>query len=373
MMKKNNHFLITIFFLILILPSLDAIFNFSPVRDLFEKRTLSSKPELPSNAKELVNYPDKFESFYNDHFGFRKTLIFLNSQIMDKVFDQSPSNRAVFGKNGWLYFDNYNSLEDVRGGIFYDHKILENGVNALIKNWQELKQNNIDYVFVVAADKSTIYPEFLPNYIKPKFGNSRLDQFLALLKKEAANFPIIDLRNTSLTAKTLENKEIYYKTDTHWNKIGAYYGYKEIIDFLSINHPNLKPRLRKDFIVKGHMKKDGDIANIMNLKLGYDIEYDLIPKTSFNYLEVKVTKKEQERFHKPFFFVNKNKNLPILFSYKDSFSDNLMHFLPENFSKSYLINEFPCRINLKVIAEYKADIVIHQMWEGRIQDVFRGC
>ncbi len=159
MVDNFNHILV-IFAAILVLPSLDNIFNFLPIKELFKKRTLKNNPEAPSNYQELTKYPQEFEAFYNDNFGLRKTLITLNSKIMDKVFNQSPSERALMGKGGWLYFDNYNSLADAEGKMFYDQKILENGVAALIRNWQELQKNNIDYVFVVAADKSTIYPEF---------------------------------------------------------------------------------------------------------------------------------------------------------------------------------------------------------------------
>ncbi len=370
-MKKFNYFLITIFLLILLTPTLDNVFNFSPIKELFEKRTLASKLELPKNLSDLTSYPKNFENFYNDNFGFRKTLINMNSKIMDNIFNQSPSERALIGKDGWLYFDNYNSLADAEGKIFYDQKVLANGVKALIQNWQTLKKNNIDYVLVIAADKSTIYPEFLPDYIKSKPDNKRLDQFLSELKKQSPNFPIIDLRAVILQAKAKEPQEIYYKTDTHWNRIGAYYGYLEVINFLAKNHSNLKARSKDQFLFQNGEIKSGDIADIMNLKLDYDFEYDLIPKSPFNYSRIEP--KSDQRFHKPTFFTNINKTLPILFSYKDSFSDNMMYFLADNFSKSYFVNEFPCQIDLRTIKDYRANIVIQQMWEGRMEEVLKSC
>jgi alginate O-acetyltransferase complex protein AlgJ len=373
MMKKFNYFLIIIFAAILVLPTLDNIFNFSPIKELFEKRTLKTNPEAPSNYQELTKYPQEFEAFYNDNFGLRKTLITLNSRIMDKVFNQSPSERAVMGKDGWLYFDNYNSLADAEGKMFYDQQILENGVAALIQNWQELQKHNIDYVFVVAPDKSTIYSEFLPDYIKAKPGNRRLDQFLTLLKTKAPDFPIIDLRTAIAHAKETDPQEIYYKTDTHWNHIGAHSGYLEVIKFLSKNHPNLKAKTREQFVLKSDTTKSGDIADIMNLKLNYDVDYQLIPKKPFDYSPTNISETEKTEFHKPNFFTNKNQNLPVLFAYKDSFGDNLLYFLSENFKKSYYVNEFPCHIDLKIIKQYHADIVIQQMWEGRIEEVLKAC
>ena len=367
-MKKNSYILILIFSLILILPILDSVFHFSPIKELFEKRQPTSKPQFSWNKEIIINYPKNFEKFYDDNFGFRKTLIYLHSQIMDKVFDQSPSEQAVIGKNDWLFFNNNQSLIDVEGRVIYNQTLLDKGIEALYQNWKNLKKNNIDYVLVIAADKSTIYPEFLPDYIHPN-GPSRLDQFLTRLNKLHPDFPIIDLRKSMLAAKN--KQEIYYKTDTHWNKIGAYYGYLGVMNFLAKKHPELKPKSLNQFTQKIGDEKQGDIADIMNLKI-FDVEHDLIPKNSFGYKDI-TTDTDKKQFHKPNFFIHKNQNLPILFSYKDSFMDNLMYFVSDHFSKSYYINEFPCNINANFIAKYQANIVIQEMWEGRMEEVLKSC
>ena len=367
-MKKNSYILICFFLLILVLPILDSIFHFSPIKELFEKRQPALKPQFSWNKEVLINYPKNFEKFYDDNFGFRKTLIYLHSQIMDKVFDQSPSERAVIGKNDWLFFNNYHSLVDVEGRIIYDSSLLDRGIKALYQNWKNLKKNNIDYLLVIAADKSTIYSEFLPDYIHPN-GPTRLDQFLSRLNQLYPDFPVIDLRKPMLEAK--KKQEIYYKTDTHWNKIGAYYGYLEVMNFLAKKHLELKPKLLNQFTQKIGDKKQGDIADIMNLEI-FDVEHDLIPKTPFEYTEI-TTDLNRKQFHKPNFFIHKNQNLPVLFSYKDSFMDNLMYFVSDHFSKSYYINEFPCNINPEFVVKYQATIVIQEMWEGRVEEVLKEC
>ena len=382
MMKKSSYLLIAIFFLILITPTLDSIFHLSPVKELSEKRALATKPPFSFTAKTIKHYPQNFDNFYNDNFGFRKTLISANSKMMDKVFNQSPYDRAFIGKEGWLYLDVNGEFLDIQGKKQYDQKFLKNSVEALIANWKELKKNNIDYVLVIAPNKSTIYPEFLPDIIQSKFGNMRLDQFLLELIKQSPNFPVIDLRAPIMAAKTREQNNIYYKSDTHWNSIGAHYGYLEIIDFLSKKyHLNLKPKVRNDFVIKNKIKDgaiSGDIADMMNLTVSDDIEYDLIPKKPFNYSRVNVTKEEQKQFHKPTFFINKlsfseNKSLPVLFSYKDSFSDHLIFFLPEHFSKSYFVNESHCKIDLNIIKKYHPNILIQEVVERKIDEVLESC
>lgn len=167
----RNKFITIVFALILLLPALDNLLNFSPVKELFEKRLPVEKPKFSWSS----NYLKKFEEFFNDQYGLRKTLIYLNAYLLDNIFDESPDARAVVGKDGWLFFDNRDSLLDASGKAHLDDKLIENSLKHFYKNWQRLKAKNIDYLLVIAADKSTIYPEFLPDYIKP--GNShRIDK-----------------------------------------------------------------------------------------------------------------------------------------------------------------------------------------------------
>lgn len=366
-MKKTrfqNTFLILIFTLILLVPTFDDIFHFSPVKDLFEKRKQVEKPQSPKSFSELKSYSKSFEEFFNDNYGFRKTLILWHSKIMDKVFNESPTARVAIGENGWFYFDNDNSLLDAAGKADLNDDLIDRGVESFAKNWFSLKKNNIEYLLVIAADKSTVYPEFLPDYIKPS-NNHRIDKFLAALKKKYPDFPVLDLRPILIKAK--EKEVVYHKTDTHWNKRGAHYGYVEIMKKL-----NTQPHLRKEFADKADEYMRGDISDMMGSdvqNLNYDIEskFKMISKRS------KASEKEEKQFHHPTVFVNQNKNLPNLFTYHDSYFGDLFWLTSEHFSDSFYINEYPCEINLEVIKKYRSNVVIHEFWEGRIEVILKSC
>lgn len=362
--KKKNLFLICAFCLILLIPILDNIFHFSPIKQLFEKRLPAASPSLPQNLDETKKFPKNFENFFNDNYGFRKSLIFLNSKIMDNIFNESPSSRALIGKEGWLYFDNQSSLLDAQGLAKIDEKKLQLAAKIFVQNWRKAKKNNIDYLLVIAADKTTIYPEFLPDFIKYSTQNHRIDKFITALKNEDKNFPLLDLRPILLEAK--KNEIIYQKTDTHWNKRGAHYGYSEIMKKL---HLPFNSRLEfRD--VEGEIK--GDISDIMNID-ATNIDYSLEEKFEKNFSQLDPTRAELTQFHKPIFYINHNQNLPILFVYKDSFFDNMMEFFSSHFSHSYFINQFPCDLDFAVIKKYHPDFVIQEFWEGRIEEVISNC
>lgn len=368
--KIINKLLILVFICLISLPNIDYFAKFSPIKDLFEKRQLKTAPDLPKNYHELWKFPKNFEEFFDDNYGFRKTLIFLNSLILDKIFDQPSDSRVVFGKNGWLYFDNYQSLLDISGDLGIDDDLVEKGVVAFYENWQYLKSKNITYLLVITPDKAVIYPEFLADYIK--VGNKqRIDKFIKLLKSKYPDFPIIDLRLTIISAK--EKEIIYHQTDTHWNRRGAHYAYIEIMKYLNkISDFNFKINYRSEFEDITNSGFRGDIADIINSNLT-NIDYDLKPKFQIKSQRFAPTEDELKKFHKPIFYKNKSLKMPIAFIYKDSFFGNLQDFMSEHFSEMYLINEFPCRIDQKIIDKYQPQIFIQQFWQSRIQQILDRC
>ena len=355
---RQNKILTLLFGLILLLPALDMIFHFSPVKELFEKRLPTPKPQFSLTA----DYPQNFAKYFDDSYGFRKTFITINSKIMDKLFNESPDARAVIGKDGWFYFDNYNSLVDAAGKADLSDELVMRGVESFYKNWQMLRSKNIDYLLVIAADKSTIYPEFLPDYIEPK-GPHRIDKFLKALKALHPDFPVLDLRPILLAAK--KNEIIYHKTDTHWNKRGAHYAYMEIAKKLGI-----KPHSRSEFFNKEDELIRGDISDIMGVETT-NLNYDLNPKFVPTIREEK--NPALEKFYKPNFLVNENQNLGRLLVYKDSFFLNLIDLISLHFSSSIFINEFPCDLNYETIKNLRPNLVIQEFWEGRVEVVLSQC
>ncbi len=370
-MKKKNFILIAIFFLLISLPILDSFLSFSPIKQLFEKRLPIEFPKLPTRFNELKLFFKNFENYFNDHYGFRKTLIYINSKMMDNIFDESPDSRAFFGKDNWMFFDNCNSLLDSAGKITIKPELLELGVNSFIRNKHNLEKNNIEYLVVIAPDKSTVYSQFLPDYLNPSnLNNHRIDQFINALKKADPNFPIIDLRKILIDASKKEI--VYQKTDTHWNRRGAHYAYVEMFNYLAKKNINYAPKLRNNFTNKADEFIRGDISDIMGIEqtnLNYDLTSNFILKSK----QIEISEKERSKFHNPFFYKNENPNLPILFAFKDSFFADLFWVVNEHFSMVYSTNESPCDIDLSRFAKYHPNIVIHEFWEGRIEIILNKC
>lgn len=363
---RNKSF-IAIFIIFLFLPILGNVFDFDFVEDLYEKRQLSTRPSLKLSilSLDLGSYPKKFDQYYNDNYGFRKSLITFNGVVMDKIFDESLDDRVLFGKDGWLFFDNEQSLLDSAGRAKISEELVGKGVDVFYQNWQEAKRRGIKYLLVIAADKTNIYKEFLPDYFQYDNSKHRIDVFVKALLKKYPNFPLIDLRPILLKAK--QNEIVYHKTDTHWNKRGAHYGYVEII-----NNLGLKPYLRKDFQETADQEFHGDISQIMGSKQT-NKDFNLVKKFKSDlYFDATETQQLKEIFHKISVYKN-DKSLPKLFVYGDSFFTELKDLVSEHFSNSIYVTKYPCRIDYDILKNYSPDYLIQEFWENRIEMVLKNC
>ncbi len=228
---------------------------------------------------------------------------------------------------------------------------------------------------VIAADKSFIYQEFLPDYIKIA-EKHRIDQLISAILAIEPNFNLIDLRPIMTKAK--QKEIIYHQTDTHWNRRGAHYGYLAVMNYLNKknNSLNLSIDDRSKFINLENEKYSGDIAMIMNLNLA-NINYDIQPKFVPNFIiDQKLSeqiKQEFGSFKEPIIFTNKNKELPKLLAFRDSFFNDLAGFFANNFSTTLLISEQPCKIDYQKIKFYSPQVLIQQFWEGRVEEIANKC
>ena len=133
----------------------------------------------------------------------------------------------VIGRDGWLYFlgEDGKSLDrDYRGVLPIRRTSL--AIAAEFKRRHDfLAALGIAYVVMVVPDKATIYPEHLPRWVTRVAPQTRLDRFYAAL----AAYPdvtVLDLRPALTAAKARERN--YFKTDSHWNLLGATIGYEAL-------------------------------------------------------------------------------------------------------------------------------------------------
>ncbi|HWB61558.1 MAG TPA: hypothetical protein VG733_18895 [Chthoniobacteraceae bacterium] len=231
-----------------------------PDTSFIEKRILAPAPIVAGGFRSQVRFfPGKFDAWYGDHFGFRAVLLEAGAVI--KVRGFGDSDRVMIGKEGWLYL----KMDPPLFTQSFDAKQLAGWKEYLEGRQRWLAARGIKYLFVVPPDKDSIYPEFLPSKAGTPPAELPVDQLVRYLKETHSPVDILSLREAVLAGKRREQAPIYYKQDTHWNSLGAFYGYQEIIRRLSDEVPNLKAIPRNDYRVVFAKEEMHDIADLAGL------------------------------------------------------------------------------------------------------------
>jgi hypothetical protein len=361
--------LITLFVITLFMPLIITI-----LKSGFKSEETMLFPELRSpnkfpNLSLIKSHPQAFlkgiELYYNDHFGFRNTLIQAYSITKVLGMGESPSPKVIVGKKGWLFLrtdGGFNELDYYRSISPFTPEQLADWKRTLEQKNNLLASQGIRYIFVIAPNKTTIYPEFLPESINRVRQESRLDQLVAYLRANS-NVIILDLRDSLLAAKS--KNLIYARRDTHWNDLGAFVAYQEIIKRLAIWYPNLKALPRSDFELNVSYD-DSDLINMVGLTdILKDEILELIPRNPrlANRIDGEIYKPDVPKFQQPFATELQDSSLPRVVMFRDSFTSALSPFLSEHFKRIlYLWQDF----DLEVVKKERPDIVIEEMVERRL-------
>jgi alginate O-acetyltransferase complex protein AlgJ len=185
---------------------------------------------FPTKRYEFEDYPRWTELALLDRFGYRDVLLKSNRWIHQRVFGESDSLFAWVGEDDWLFIN----VGDPNRG--HDDKPT---LDARLTEWAEAyaeraawcKANGMEYVLLLAPEKSSVYPEYLTEQQRRRLPevevNPRLKQML-----EARGVRCVQPLDAMLEAK--KNGLIYHRNDTHWNQTGAFIAHQALMKELNV-------------------------------------------------------------------------------------------------------------------------------------------
>lgn len=263
MERARDVLLILIFSSAMCFPHLDRIFHLDPSAPLEEKRELAAPPKVSLNPADFRSFPARFDEYYRDHFGFRRSLIRAHHILMAKFLGVSPSKSVLIGKKGWLFYNEDAEIEDYLGYRQLSEEELAAWQRSL--EWKEklFAQKGARYIFLLAPHKPSIYPEYLPGFARRIRTRTRQDQLVAYLKAHS-DVQILDLRPALLEAKS--RRQLYWKNDTHWNNAGACVAYLRILRQIQQWFPDVQAFAGDQFQIEERVASWADLAALMAMR-----------------------------------------------------------------------------------------------------------
>lgn len=260
-----DRILISLFAGFLSLPVLDLAFHVDPTTPPSENRLLAAFPQRADGLAGLKTFMAKWEIYFNDHFGCRKTLVTWNNKLKWSLFEEKNARNVLVGTGGWMFMSEKRMVEHFRGALQFTEPELQAWQKLLERRRDWLAQRGIPYLFVLAPDKNSIYPEYLPAWLKDLGGRTKADQFIDYMKAHST-VEVLDLRPTLLAAK--KSAIVYLKTDTHWNQLGAFLACEQVVGTLARHQMlGLVPLTLDSFDRTNRLIPGGDLVNLRGIRI----------------------------------------------------------------------------------------------------------
>jgi len=260
--------------------------------------------------------------------------------------------RVVLGKDDWFYFDeergnNSLSLVNYRGLAPYSDQELARIKTNIESQMDWLRKKGILGILIIGPNKETIYPEYLPDSIKRVADHqTRFDQVVNYMKLHSS-VRVLDVRDSLIREKEIYNP-LYYKTDTHWNLLGAFIACQQIMKVASDHISNLQPISLSDYKISfsntfyAGPPGNSDLSTMLSCQGMFMDKYAVLTLTN------KIVRK----------------NFPKLLLFHDSFGEAMKPCLTNYFNLfTHVDDDGRLSTHQKTIEDIKPDIVVFEVVE----------
>lgn len=331
---------------------------------LAEQRFLAPPPSWPDTPAGMRHLPAAVSGWIDDHFALREELVQLNQFVLRAAQAGILSSAPVLeGEDGWLYFAGDRALEDFQGRMPFTRAELDAWTDLLVQKQHWLEARGIPYLFVIAPNKQSIYPEHLPGWLAGLRGETRAEQ-LARHLVEHTDLPMLDLRPGLLSHKG--TALLYRRLDSHWNMRGADIARSLMLQEITARYPELSVAPAPGGRWRDREASGGDLARA----IGRGELTETVPRwwPVHRRCRLNLSQAGQKEIGGGAPLVDEcDQPAADALVFRDSFMIALRPLLTPHFRRSVYVWERPdpCMLE-RLVQEYRPGIVIEQMVERKL-------
>ncbi len=181
-----------------------------------ENRSLQTRPRLTLQSVASGTYMEQYEAFRSDQFLGRNLWGSLKTR-MDLLTGKRESNGVYKGKDQYL-------LEKIARA---DQKKIEEDLGAMEEF--KVRYEKIPMYFALVPNAANILEDKLPRFAVTE---DQREIFGSISRKLWEGITWVDLSKPLGSHST---EEIYYRTDSHWTTLGAYYASRQLVETMGLD------------------------------------------------------------------------------------------------------------------------------------------
>ncbi len=178
-----------------------------------------------------------FDAWFADRIGLRYPLIYAGTELHVGLLRRPLDRHIFFGRDGWMFWTDDAetipaTMADSRGRLRFTQTELGR-IDAQLRAVRDrFAQCGIPAYVFIAPNKQSIYGKYLLSE-DVKAPPTRFDALLQALSEPARSLMIEPRPGMRAAAAAHDPVLLYPKTETHWNELGAFYAYREIMTALA--------------------------------------------------------------------------------------------------------------------------------------------
>lgn len=324
-----------------------------------EKRRLAELPHL--SRAGYTTFSKDLTAYIDDRLPFRNNMITLNNEIDHYVFNRSANTVVIKGKEDWFFYNpggREDTIADYQGTDLLSEEELRQIADNCVRQRDILAAQGREFVIFIAPNKERIYPEYMPDFYGEPAERHAAGQICDYLKANT-DLHVVYPYDELMQAKARVEENIYYRTDTHWNYIGAYAGTSALLRELGIGMPAVDDPAVS---IRDEGPTSGDLAEMLNMSkqlYGTDREYALRGYDEHACRKEKGNGRDLTRYRAS------GADPRSLYLVRDSFGTHMLPYIGSQFAESTMRRGQ--KAAGKDIAAYDPDIVVLETVERRVR------
>jgi len=322
---------------------------FAPTRQTTENKTLAGLPSITENGTLNTGYLSQLGDYYADHFALRQQLVSLDAAVRGRIFGVSAADSVVVGRDGWLFYTD--TLSDFTGRAPMTERQLFNIANNLSITQQYVSSRGAQFIFTIAPNKNSLYPQYMPYTYKAA---SQPSNALRLAEQlEQAGVSYTDLFELFAS----QDEVLYLERDSHWNNDGALLAANALLADAGrgeVFYTGLERRENENYI--------GDLNSML-----YPL--NSVPETNAEYvLEGYEIANGARAADDPIIVTSASDATGSLLMYRDSFGNTLYPFMAQAYGSACFVRTVPYNLGLYMDI-YQPDTVMIERVERAIDEL----
>ena len=296
----------------------------------YENRQMAVRPTFTVDGYE--SFSNEYTSYFNDNLPFRNALITLNSAIDYFCFGRGGGGDVVVGKNNWLFYsrvDDGDPISCYKGTYLYTDEQLAAIADNCVRQRDFVESMGKEFVILIVPNKERMYSEYMPEKYGEPAENYPVLQIYNYLK-ENTDLRVLYLYDDLMRAKEKLDENIYCKTDTHWNYVGAYVGASVLLKEFGIDLPDIDS---DSVTIRDNGETSGDLADLLNLRKQLVFADHNYTVEGYDTHDVECTEYD---FSGMWSFKAVDADPRTIYVLRDSFSSHMGGYIGSQFSNTYL-------------------------------------